>query len=637
MQAKHHRKEVYENARRLGTTLAETCSRWIESTTGRTCLLGTVAIIYLLAYLGHPVLPGANHNFPLGWWGWSDQGWYLKCAASLAHASLNANSYLYSLGYPVMGALFYHFAPDHAFLLPDLLLVLGIAALFYRISTHFVTPIEAVLGMAIFLICYRQLLSSTLVIPWNTIPTHFFSYAIISLVSLSEPNKTRILFGSAFVALIYLCRPADALCLAIPIGIAILRLRTFAAKAITAFAVAVMLTAVVASVLLINHSVFGSWRTPYEKIVAAFGFGSYSFAQKAFLLIADGNPVFRERDTALILHYPWLLLIVPGTVHLFHRYKTKINALGISLAIFATYVIYFEYNGALWPGNIFRYLLIHYISWTLPLLALVTYIGLKEAWRYRAGRWSFLSVPLLLFCVSFITLHEKATWEVLQHPLPISEITLQPKPTTDWIEFRGPRTVPALSTEGSALVEPRDFIPPLRMDGVAVMLSSNARSKVIEVKSKVPEEIQGIRFGQLCWRLQWLPYWAVPVLIKNFIPPEVLPLGKSANVDLAGPLGLPDGQPDEVIRVTLRRWVLRRIATWEIETEFQHRHWISTPNWQGWWLIRPDISNPPEIAEGHSVVRLCFPDFGDFERAPEFTLRALDAEGRTIFEQTIRK
>ena len=264
-------------------------------------------------------------------------------------------------------------------------------------------------------------------------------------------------------------------------------------------------------------------------------------------------------------------------------------------------------------------------------------MGLKEAWRYLLGRWSFCSVPVLLFCTSFITLREKVTKGILQPTSLESQLTLDPDPHIDWVEFRECRTVPVLSVGGKTLAEPRDFLSLPRSGGTVVWLSSNTRLQVIEVTPKNAADIRSMRLGELRWRFQWLPDWAVPTLIENFMPPAAMPLGKSANIDWAGPLGVPDGQPDEVIRVTLRRWVLRRIATWEIETEDRHRHWISTANWQGWWLIKPEVSNSPEIDERDAVVRLCFPDFGDFEKTPAFTLRALDREGRTIFERTVRK
>ena len=118
---------------------------------------------------------------------------------------------------------------------------------------------------------------------------------------------------------------------------------------------------------------------------------------EVFFTIGRATPLFQEPNSALLQHFPWLLLVIPGVIHLFHRYK--INGLGILLPIALTYGLYFEYNDFA-PDNIFRFHLFHYLFWTFPLLALITYVGLKEAWKYRVGRWSFCQC--LYSCLRYV-------------------------------------------------------------------------------------------------------------------------------------------------------------------------------------------------------------------------------------------
>ena len=240
-------------------------NRWLDSPSGQLALLTTIAVIYTLAYLGHPTLPGNNLKYPLGWWGWWDQGQYLKCAASLAHLRITADTYWYPLGYPAIGALFYRLAPQHAFFLPDLIFVLGITALFYRIAKRLISPLEAVLIIVVFIVCYHGSLSATLVEPWNTTPTYFLSYAIIWLVALCKPNKQRVVIGAVCVGIIYLCRPTDALWMAFLLGVSIMGLSIPGDKLRAACAVFGILTCIVVSVLLVNHTVFGSCNRPTKK------------------------------------------------------------------------------------------------------------------------------------------------------------------------------------------------------------------------------------------------------------------------------------------------------------------------------------------------------------------------------------
>jgi hypothetical protein len=488
---------------------------WLDSRNGKLSLLIATAVIYSLAYLGHGVLPG-NSEYPKAWWGWWDQGQYLKSAASLAHGTLTSDTYWYPLGYPALGAMFYRFTPQHAFFLPDLILVLGITALFYRIARQLISPLETVLIIAVFIGCYHGSLSASLVVPWNTTPTHLLSYAIIWLVAFSEPDRQRILIAGGCLSLMILFRYPDAVCMVLPLGIAIMRLPTRKEKLQSTLWAFGILVCVIVSVLLVNYAVFGSWQTPYEKNVAAVGFASFPLGQKLFLLVVDGHPLFRERDSALLQHFPWLLLIIPGAIHVLRRYK--IRGLGILSAITLSYGLYFEYNDFA-PDSIFRFHLFHYLFWTFPLLALITYVGLKEAWKYRVGRWSFCSVPLLLFAVCFITLREEVTSESPADAAAMIKISSEPNQSTDWIDFVASRAVPPLSAGGKQLVELRDFRNP-RANRTTVWLSTSARSKAISFDPQKAEGLQSLRFGRLSWRIGWAPPWAKPMTALPLIVPR---------------------------------------------------------------------------------------------------------------------
>jgi hypothetical protein len=134
-----------------------------------------------------------------------------------------------------------------------------------------------------------------------------------------------------------------------------------------------------------------------------------------------------------------------------------------------------------------------------------------------------------------------------------------------------------------------------------------------------------------------IPRWLIPLVVKRFSEPTVLVRGKVDNIDLAGPLGVPDNQPDEVIQVSVKPWLEPYVKTWEIETDYHDRHWISAINPQRWWLIRTAIDHAQTPGDAYSHIKLCFPDFGDFERAPTFRLRATDSRGNIVWERTILK
>src|SRR3954470_3390515 len=92
---------------------------WLDSLPGQIAIGSAISIIYLFAYLRHPILPGNIPAVPLGWWGWADQGHYLKCARAIANWTLDRSTYTYPIGYSLLGAIGYKSAPQHAFCIPN--------------------------------------------------------------------------------------------------------------------------------------------------------------------------------------------------------------------------------------------------------------------------------------------------------------------------------------------------------------------------------------------------------------------------------------------------------------------------------------------------------------------------------------
>lgn len=488
-------------AARVGTiTPLSKINGWLDSAHFMFWMLGGVTIIYLIAYLGHPVLPGNDPKEPLGWWGWWDQGKYLKCAADLAHGRLTRDSYWYPLGYPLTGAIFYRWMPQHPFLIPNLAFVLGSTVLFYKIARRLISPLETVLLMGLFAFWYSGILWIALVEPWSTIPTHFLSYFTAFLVAFRPPDLKRVLAASLCVGLIFLCRPGDALCLAALPGIAILGLSSCRERLTAAAATLAILGAFAVAVLLVNHAVFDSWRTQYDQIAAQVGFCSYSIPRKIFFLLFDGETLFREPDAALARHFPWMILFIPGAVYLLLRYKTL--ALGTVLSIAATHTMYFLFND-FWPSTVFRYHAIHYLVWTLPLAALVSYLALKEAWKFKLGLLSYFCVAAFLFALSFIRQREEVVATI---PAPGPNTVVKAPATNqriDWLLFEGSDVIPDLKAAGKTLVRKRDYEDSLRPDGGIVLLSEATRKHPIEFDSATITGIRQVHYGTLKWEIGW--------------------------------------------------------------------------------------------------------------------------------------
>jgi hypothetical protein len=458
-----------------------------------------LTILYLLAYLGHPVLPGNDLSAPIGWWGWWDQGQYLKCTAALAAGQLTPDTYWYPLGYPLLGALFYRWAPQHAFLIPNLACVLGSAFLFYKISRRLVSPLEAILLILAFIGSYPGLLQMTLVEPWNTTPTLFLSYLIIFLVGFRQPSPRRILAAFVCISLIFVCRTGDAFCMAAVPAIALLGLTRWKTRVFVGAAGIAIVGAFVLTILFVNHAVFGAWRTPYDRLHEEMGVASYSVPSKIFGLLIDGNTIFREPEAALVRHFPWAIFVLPGVVYLLLRYRTQ--ALGVILSVLATYGLYFLYND-FWPSTVYRYHTIHYFLWTIPLIVLATYSSVKEAWKYKIGRWSYLSVPLLLFPLFFVHLRER-TIGSLPSTLPVVIGGQSATEPVDWIFFEGSYACPDLVAVGRRLIRKGDFEDSLRPDGTIIVLSTKLRYSPVQVDPGALSGLRQIKYGNLHWTVRW--------------------------------------------------------------------------------------------------------------------------------------
>ena len=474
-------------------------NRYLDSAGFMVLFLAGLTILYLLAYLGHPVLPGNDLSEPIGWWGWWDQSQYLKCAAALSHGQLTSETYWYPLGYPILGALFYSWAPKHAFLIPNLVCVLGSTLLFYKIGRRLLNPLETILLMLIFIASYLGTLRIAIVEPWNTIPTLFLSYLIIFLAALRHPNVKRLLVAFACVGLIFVCRPGDAPCLLAVPAIAILGLPRWKTRALVAAIGIGIVGAFILTVFLVNHAVFGSWRTPYDRMQEEMGINSYSVAYKVFGLLIDGNTLFREPEAGLVRHFPWAILVLPGAAYLLVRYKTQ--ALGVLISILATYGLYFLYDD-FWPGTVYRYHGIHYLVWTMPFLVVATYFSMKEAWKYRIGRWCYLSIPLLLFPVFFVYLRER-TLGSLPNTAPVVIGGPTAAEPVDWIFFEGTYAGLDLFAEGRRLIRKGDFEDSFRPDGTIVLLSTKLRRTPVQVDPAALSGLRQIKYGNLHWTVRW--------------------------------------------------------------------------------------------------------------------------------------
>lgn len=444
---------------------------WLGSRLAGWWLLGLLAVLYFAAYLWHPLYPGdAPAELRQGWWSWSDQFAYWKSAAELAQFRITPEGYHYPLGYPLLGALFWRLMPTHAFFVPDLLLVLGTGFVWWRLARRWLGRLPTLVCTGIFMAVHARLLALTVVIPWNTIATQLTLVAgMWVVVSKDGPRAVGLLAGLA--AATYLVRPGDAACFAPMLVWAVLRLPARGERLKwTMLGVTIVGTAV-ASVAVLNFAVFGAWGSPYERESwGSIGFFSYPFAKKVYWLFVDGRPFFGETDTALLFRYPWLFLALPGAIHWVRREGWAAVAALASLGL--NWALYVNYNDFL-PSDVFRYSLIHYISWGfLPLFALA-FAAVLHGWRQNATRVGFaLAAGLVIACLG-LQMEERARPSLVGP----GRVDRLPAERPLWVSFPGVplEQVVNLRLDGRKMREASDYQIPYVPSNLRLLLSSRAQ------------------------------------------------------------------------------------------------------------------------------------------------------------------
>jgi hypothetical protein len=203
----------------------------------------------------------------------------------------------------------------------------------------------------------------------------------------------------------------------------------------------------------------------------------------------------------------------------------------------------------------------------------------------------------------------------------------------DWILIKGGSTTPDPFAPELGLQPFKDFLRVGRDKHLLLLLARRARNRPIETAPSPGWE--SILYGTFDWKLRRFPFLTRQQHSNSSV--QIVARGANGAIDIIGPAGIPDGRADQVIDVTLDRTLNLKIASWDIETTDKRGHWVSAPNANGWWLIKIDKSDGNGLAAGKTRLRLCFPDYGDFERASAFTLRAFDIDGNLVLSQTIQK
>jgi hypothetical protein len=384
-------------------------------------------VVYSFAYLAHPDLPGNNLTHPEGWWGWFDQGQYLREAKALANQDYSPANFYYPVLYPFVGRVFLHWIPNHPFFLFDGFALLVFVYAFVRFADHYVSRLE-IFALTVAALWFNPTEIENFAIPWTTSGTTLI-YALSLLILLRQwearqrGNDTRaiVLWAgilSALFGMLIILRPVDAALAAIffpaymYIAIPYRDMGDLAKQWRRVFAIGVTLSLGIAFGLLlfaaVNYKIYGSPLGGYvQSTASASGYFVAALPRRAWSLLFDSNSVYLEPHAALVTHYPWLLLSIVGIVVAIASGNRLLRV--VALAIVAHFLLYAPY-GDLLPEGMWRYKNIHYFKWAIPYLALFAWLALRWIWSGSGAKlWTRASrASCAAVCIGLVlSLHFK--------------------------------------------------------------------------------------------------------------------------------------------------------------------------------------------------------------------------------------
>ena len=208
---------------------------------------------------------GFRDNKP-AFMGFSDQSSYYRMINSLVNGTFERSDYLYGLGYPVLGAVFYHLYENDPLFYVNFICYLLIIIYFYNFSKYFFKR-ELHVFLITALLVINPYLVEYLVVPWtSTITLMTYSYSLYIFLKQKVTVFEYALLGLC-AGLAFATRYVDII-LFLPIGIYLLssEIITYKFKGLLRILPAIVISFSIALGVFYSHKVyFGDYfENPYK-------------------------------------------------------------------------------------------------------------------------------------------------------------------------------------------------------------------------------------------------------------------------------------------------------------------------------------------------------------------------------------
>jgi len=368
-------------------------------------LMIATAVWYLIAYYLNDATPSLAPHGNVGWSVWWDQSQYLQTTSDLAHGQFKPSVYWF--GYPILGVPFYWLLPRHPYLIPDLAMVTMLVGIFYASCCIYVSRLESLVLVYVFIWFDSFLRDECLVIPWNTLPAYAAFFLCIYLLIL-KPGPGRLAdFAVCAIAcgIAMFARPTEIVALGIIYLFGLAKLRTFREKVEAAGLIGAIAFLVGALTLGLNYYFYQRLGSPYldgesgKASLRNYGLKLYQFLLDGEFLTGGSNLPPDARPPALLTRYPEFLLVIPG--FLFLLKDRGWIAWGLIFGIAAELGIYLAYSPFNNAPYAWRYGQWHYIAWMLPWLGFAAYLSVRQAFFHlpRGLFFGVLLFPAFVACL----------------------------------------------------------------------------------------------------------------------------------------------------------------------------------------------------------------------------------------------
>ncbi|MEQ3650106.1 hypothetical protein [Hyphomonas sp.] len=467
-------------------------------------LLAFLTALFFAVYMAYQPTP--RGEFPSGWEGWFDQGMYLKSARALAQGDLTPEQHWFQIGYAAIAAPFAALGVRDPFLPINLMSFLTFSLCFVRYFKGAIGQMGAILVLLVTTMIplrihvpheVNSVILTQFVVPWNTNPVAaLFMALMLEVRSIGDPERTQRhgLIG-AMAAGVFMIRFVEIAPLSM-IGLGYLartvRLGHVVRKIVSALVGALMVIVPLLALTIAIHHALGS---QYLGSSTTIGLSVSDAHERLIALFLEAGPQYNEHSTAIFKLQPWLYLGVPLATYWAFA-DPRNGAIPVATA-FAAILLYTSYNDFS-PLNVFRFALIHYLVWTLPVLAAAGLAGLMVILRKRSfGLLAAFGALALVFGSLTVTMRplQVTAIEVTQTPADgsvnytlqldksreIDAIDLVGASTNDWIALTVGR-IEIATQDGRQLTAFKDYRMLTTDRGVRILLNRNIRASGLAIR-----------------------------------------------------------------------------------------------------------------------------------------------------------